>query len=68
MCRVEEVGIERMGIERNGNDRLLDVLEHVAEGGIVVIGDAKFEASGAEGEGPPARDASASDSPVPPEQ
>lgn len=56
-----------MGIERTGTATLLDVLEHVAEGGIVVIGDAKFEASGAEGEGPPARDASATDSSGPPE-
>lgn len=57
-----------MGIERTGTDKLLDVLEHVAEGGIVVIGDAKYEASGAEAEGPRARDGAARDTSVPPEQ
>jgi hypothetical protein len=45
-----------MAVERAGTATLLDVLEHLAEGGVVVIGDAKFEASGAEAQGRPAQD------------
>ncbi len=41
-----------MAVERAGTAKLLDVLEHVAGGGVVVIGDAKFEASGGEGRRP----------------
>ncbi|HET9266394.1 MAG TPA: hypothetical protein VFO14_25325 [Vicinamibacterales bacterium] len=37
-----------MAVERAGTSKLLDVLEHVAEGGIV-IADAKLEPSAVEG-------------------
>jgi hypothetical protein len=47
-----------MAVERAGTSKLLDVLEHVAEGGIV-IADAKLEPSAVEGAEPNAPDSAA---------